>query len=206
MCNNSGVSHEIIMLILGAILGLFASLITLVIQCLLDKKGKLNIFYQFTYQKGMGGESWGFMDEPFGGFMFVLPVVFEFQNTSNTTRVIRDVSMNLYNGEKFVARMRQIDYYSITRRKGKSISKKEEYFGTEKGSYSFVIPPRSIQRQECEYIYKVGIDESEENHFDTIVATYYDERNKVHEFRIRTITNCWVNRMYDVDEEWKMFD
>lgn len=47
LCNNSGVSHEIIMLILGAILGLFASLITLVIQCLLDKKGKLNIFKMY---------------------------------------------------------------------------------------------------------------------------------------------------------------
>lgn len=63
------------------------------------KKGKLNIFYRFSYQKGMNGETWGFEETPNGGKCFVIPIVFEFQNTSNTTRVIRDVSMHLYDGK-----------------------------------------------------------------------------------------------------------
>lgn len=75
---NDSVSMEILMLILGAALGFLASLFTMIIQRVLDKKGKLNIFYRFSYQKGVNGETWGFEETPNGGKCFVIPIVFEF--------------------------------------------------------------------------------------------------------------------------------
>ncbi len=103
VCNSNSTNTEILMLLIGAGLGLVASLFTMVVQRVLDKKGKINIFYRFTYQRGMGGATWGFEDCYDGNLRFVIPVVFEFQNTSNTTRVIRDVSILLYKGKTLVA-------------------------------------------------------------------------------------------------------
>lgn len=196
---------EILMLIIGAMLGLVASLFTMVVQRWLDKKGKLNIFYRFSYQKGMGGATWGFEKSADGRLYFTLPVVYEFQNTSNTTRVIRDVSMLLYDGKQLVATMMQMDHLHITHRKGNTVAGEEDrYFGTDKGSYSFVIPPRSIQRQECEYMFVISSSEIQEKKFDHIKARYYDERNKPKYFEVRKIDNCWVKKSYPIDEEWQL--
>lgn len=48
---NDSVSMEILMLILGAALGFLASLFTMIIQRVLDKKGKLNIFIGFLIKR-----------------------------------------------------------------------------------------------------------------------------------------------------------
>lgn len=50
-CMSDSVSTEILMLVLGAVLGLLASLFTMIIQRFLDKKGKLNIFIGFLIRK-----------------------------------------------------------------------------------------------------------------------------------------------------------
>lgn len=199
-------NSEIIMLVIGAVLGLIASLFTMVVQRWLDKKGKLNIFYRFCHQKGTNGRSWGFQNSEDGRIYFTIPVVFEFQNTSNTTRVIRDVSLILFNGKTQVGKMIQIDHIHTRNRRGNTVtSEKDEYFGTDKGSYSFVIPPRSIQRQECEYMFIIDLTEVQEKQFDTIKARYFDERNKAKTFILRTMENSWKAGLFPVDDEWKLF-
>lgn len=193
---------EIVMLILGAVLGLMASIITMIAQRWLDRKGKLNIFYRFCYQKNGKGQSWCFEDGADGQKFFTVPVVFEFQNTSNTTRVIRDVSLLLYNGKDLVAKMIQLDHLHTTKRKGSEITEEKDlYFGTDKGSYSFVIEPRSIQRQECEYMHIISRSDILENTFDTIILRYYDERNCAKSYTIRKIDGNWERQNFDVDEE-----
>lgn len=199
-------NQEITMLIIGAVLGLAASLFTMVVQRWLDKKGKLHIFYRFSYQRGMGGRSWGFEDNNDGRPYFVIPVVFEFQNTSNTTRVIRDVSLLLYNGKNQIAKMHQQEHLHLTKRSGNKVTKEEDfYYGTDNCAYSFVIPPRSIQRQECEYMFIIKMSDKDKNRFDTIKARYYDERNKEHYFELRKIEECWNKKLYPIDEEWMLF-
>ena len=199
----SSLSTEIFMLVLGAILALVASLTTVIIERVMDKKGKLNIFYCFCYQKTGRRESWGFKDSEDGRKFFTVPVVYEFQNTSNTTRVIRDVSLLLYNGNTFVAKMIQLDHLNIRKRKGDEVTEEKDwYFGTDKGSYSFVLAPRSIQRQECEYMHIVDCCNVEDNKFDTIKLRYFDERNNEKVFTIRSIDSCWEKKNFDADAEW----
>jgi len=202
----TSLTSEVIMLILGAVLGLVASLFTMVVQRWLDRKGKLNIFYRFCHQKGTNGRTWGFENSEDGRVYLTIPVVFEFQNTSNTTRVIRDVCFLLYNGRELVGKMLQMDHLHITNRSGRTVKSEDDlYFGTDKGSYSFVIPPRSIQRQECEYMFIVDLSETEQKKFDTIKAMYYDERNKAKYFTIRTMEECWKPQLFPVDEDWQLF-
>lgn len=199
----SNINTETFMLILGTILGFATSVATIIIERFLDKNGKLNIFYRFCYQKTGRRESWCFEDSGDGRKYFTVPVVYEFQNTSNTTRVIRDVSLLLYNGDKFVAKMLQLDHLHTRTRKGKEVTEEKDlYFGADKGSYSFVLEPRSIQRQECEYLHIVDFPDVETNRFDTIKLRYFDERNKEKVFTIRSVDGCWTMKYFDADDEW----
>lgn len=195
--------RDIVMLIAGALLGLIASLFTMVVQRLLDKKGKLQIFYRFSHQRNGRKISWGFENTGYGHVDLTIPVLYEFLNTSNTTRVIRDVSLVLYNGSEFVAKLIQLDHLQIEKKKnGEVVERTDNYYGAEKGSYSFVLPPRSIQRQECEYYLAIPKSKTDEYFFDTIMIRFYDERNKRKEFWVRDVKNCWDIAHFKADEDW----
>lgn len=197
--------NEIVYILVGAIIGFLGSIIVLIVERILDKKGKIQIFYRRTSQRGMNGRGWGFDAGTDGSLHFTVPIVFEMQNTSNTTRVIRDVSLMLYSGNRFLGKMYQMQGKHITSRKNGVITGEKDYeFGSEKGSYSFVLPPRSIQRQECEYTFSIQPYEKNEMQFDNVIAKYYDEKNKAHTFKIMTIANSWVLKNFDSDEDWYM--
>lgn len=201
--NDPAFFKEIVMLVAGTVLGLVASLFTMVVQRLLDKKGKLQIFYRFSHQRNGRRISWGFENTGDGHVDFTIPVLYEFQNTSNTTRVIRDVSIILCKGNQLVAKMIQLDHLQIEkRRNGEVVERTDNYYGAEKGSYSFVLPPRSIQRQECEYYFAIPKSKIDDYFFDTIMIRFYDERNKRKEFWIRDVKNCWDRAHFDADEDW----
>ena len=74
---------ELFSLIIGAGIGLVSSICILVIERLLDRRGKLSIYYKFTAQKKFG-DSWGFYDHGDGTISLIIPVLFEIQNTSNS--------------------------------------------------------------------------------------------------------------------------
>ena len=199
--------NEIIYVLVGAVIGFLGSIVVMLAERALDKKGSIQIFYRRTNQRGMKKFGWGFDKTGDGRLYFTIPVVFEIQNTSNTTRVIRDVSLLLYSGNKFVGKMFQSSGKHVTTRTGNTVTDEKDFtFGAEKGSYSFALQPRSIQRQECEYSYVVYQNEIEEKSFDTIVARYYDERNKSHMFRVMTIENAWEPKYFDPDQEWCILD
>lgn len=201
ICANYISNNDMFILIIGAVLGLLASLITILIQRILDKHGELNIFYRLSYQVGGNGASWGFGDNGSGELFFLVPITYEFQNTSNVTRVIRDVNLLLYNDNVLVDKMLQIEHTNVKESKGEA---KNYCFGTEKGSYSFVIEPRSIQRQKCEYLYLIDRDSKEEKNFNKIMISYYDERNKEKKFFTRNLETCWDKKNYPADEEWRL--
>ena len=199
--------NEIIYVLVGAVIGFVGSIVVMLAERALDKKGTIQIFYRRTNQRGMKKFGWGFDEYVDGRIGFTIPVVFEVQNTSNTTRVIRDVSLLLYSGNEFVGKMFQSSGKHITTRTGGEVTGTQDYsFGAEKGSYSFVLPPRSIQRQECEYCYVIYPKEREEKAFDTVIARYYDERNKAHTFKVMNIDNVWTKEYFDPDEDWCMLE
>lgn len=197
--------NEILMLLIGAGIGLFSSILTLGIERYWNRRGKLNIYYKAVVRK-TNHEGWGFeFNQADLLWHFSFPVYFEFQNTSNTTRVIRDVNMLLYEGEKKIATMRQIGPVHVTQRRGSEIVSEKKYqFGDEKGSYSFVLPPQSIQKQECWYVFSIEPEEKEKQHFDRVILRYYDEKNQAHEFFARSIDKCWEYQKHSSDNEWTL--
>ena len=195
--------NEVILLFIGAAIGLVSSLATTVIQKHLDQKGKLNIYYKFIHSKGSDNHSWGFTNTNDGRIYLSIPVVFELQNTSNATRVVRDVSILLFREAKFIARMLQIEYGMTTRRENGVVTKETKfYYGSENGSYSFVLAPRSIQKQECHYTLTIPVSKIEEMAFTQIVIRYHDENNKAHYFHAKDIFVSWEPKYFDADREW----
>lgn len=193
---------ELFSLIIGAGIGLVSSICILVIERLLDRRGKLSIYYKFTAQKKFG-DSWGFYDHGDGTISLIIPVLFEIQNTSNSTRVVRDVGLYLYNDETKLFKMVQLDYFHFTERKGGEIVNEENvYFGGEKGSYSFVISPRSISRFECEYMQKVNKNEINQKQFNNIILQYLDEKDKAKKYVIKHLNGDWNKKKMNSDEDW----
>lgn len=194
---------DIAMLIIGALIGLVSSITIIIVERLLDKHGKLRIYYKFSNQIGAAWTGWGFDEGQGDRLYFCVPVVYEIQNTSNVTRVIRDLSLWLYDDNKKVAKMVQVERHQTTIKERNATTEEQEIaFGSEKGSYSFVIQPRSIQRQKCEYITAIDSNEIDNYKFNFVKATFYDESGKQKCFTIRAIDNCWELKRYAADKEW----
>ena len=186
--------NEIIYIFVGAMIGFLAS----IMERSLDKKGKIYIFYRCVQHPGSSSFPVSFVDN--SEYFFLLPINFEFQNTSNIPRIIRNVDVLLYYGNKYVGRMGQIKNVTIS-------SKQTQYdFGGEKSSYSFAIPPRSIQAQNCDFCFSVKVSEKEEKKFDTVVIRYHNEKNKPQTFKLMSVPNCWEEKWYNLDSDWKLLE
>lgn len=190
--------NEVCLLAIGAGIGLIVSCITMIIQNFVDQAGSLRIFYRITNDNGATVRGWGLSKTTDNRVYLSIPLMFEFQNTSNSVRAFRDVSLLLYQDNLFVAKMGQIGHMKVTTQTNGVLTKESDYcYGGEKESYSFVLEPHSIQRKECRFLYFVN----QEKAFNRIVARYYDEKNRPQQFLLRKICSTEVKRL-EPDEDW----
>lgn len=193
--------YELLLVIIGAVLGFALSIVTTLVNKAIDKCGKLHLFYKLVYQKETSKKAC--INSNSGETYIMIPVYFEFQNTSNTTRVIRDVCLYLYNNGKRVGKMIQIQYSKGRRTKnGEVVDEEIRNYGGEKNSYSFVLPPQSIQKQECEFLYKVATSKIDDYAFDEIRFSYFDEQNKVMECVFCNAENGWNGIDFNYENEY----
>ena len=185
---------DVLSAVIGGALGFVASAGTLTAEKIWDRVGRLSIYYRILSDKRDPINIFGTSDSS-DGLAFVLPLAFELQNTSDTARIMRDVSFNLYKGGCFVDEMTQVGQSG-----SKGDSQKE--YGGDNQSYSFVIQPRSIQKLYGTYVYVPGCNYEKERDFDEIRLRYFDERNRVREYHLRYVKNPWKQRNMDGDKEW----
>ncbi|MCH5194353.1 MAG: hypothetical protein J1F11_10350 [Oscillospiraceae bacterium] len=188
---------DIILVLLGAVLGFGLSILTTIITRQLDKHGKLFLFYKLLSKESLPSNS--YINSDNSECCLLMPLFFEFQNTSNTTRVIRDVNLYLYNQGKLVDKMFQIQYFETIKTVGKEEKAEIDHnYGGDKNSYSFVLPATSIQRQECLFAYKIPLSKKNEVVFDELRFAYYDEKNNKIESEFLDIPNGWNDKMVDI--------
>lgn len=89
--------------LIGGLIGFLSSLGVQIAMRTLDRKGKLS-FYSRINSSFL--QDWGFFSAD-GKITFAVPLELECQNTSNVTRVVRDVSLSLWRDGVEVSRMRQ---------------------------------------------------------------------------------------------------
>lgn len=78
--------------LIGAAIGFLSSVGIIIVERLFDRSGKLKIFAKVVYHRTNENRTWGFHSGA-EGLIFGVPLWLEFENTSNTTRVIRDVNL-----------------------------------------------------------------------------------------------------------------
>ncbi|MBQ5656208.1 MAG: hypothetical protein IIV14_02090 [Bacteroidaceae bacterium] len=181
--------------IVGGALGFIASIGTLTAERIWDRAGRLSIFYLIRSDGRNPVKTFGTSDSS-NGPTFVLPLVFELQNTSNTARIMRDVSVNLYKDGHFVDEMTQVG------QSGDTSSKEIKEYGGENQSYSFVVQPRSVQKLYGTYMYNAGWDPQKEHDFDEIRLRYFDELNILREYHVRYVEKPWEQQDMGGDEDW----
>ena len=161
--------NEVILLVIGALVGICSSVAMIFIQNVNEKYGKMCIYTKFNCLKNMGREGWGIYDNPEGGLTFLIPTIFEIENTSKNNSEITH--------------------------------EEERYYGDTNGSYSFVIEPTSIKRENCVYLYKISYEDTEAMSFDTIALQYFDEKNVLKTYRVRKYAG-WQVKNNAVDNDW----
>ena len=184
--------NEVILLGIGTAFGLFSSLAIMFIQKLVQSCGKVRIYYKFSLiPDALSG--WGFTGTENGGLGLRIPAFFEFQNTTEMNKVCRDVDLLIYADRKCIGRLTQITHQTGSNAKE---------FGDKK-SYSFVLPPRSVQKFECLFTLNISRNEVESKKFNIIKLSYFDEHNRKHIRDVREMVGNWELATFPPDNEWE---
>lgn len=180
--------------LIGGAIGFIASMCVLIAEKMWDKLGSLKIFYRITSGGKEDVDKFGVARATDGSKVFIVPMVFELQNTTNTTNVIRDVSINLYYQGRYIDKMIQVGKF------GNDENGKE--YGGENQTYSFVVDAKSIRKIYGTFMCAPKRENSEEYEFDEIRLKYYDEKNRMREFHVRYVSEPWKQKNMEGDIDW----
>lgn len=86
--------NEVWYVVIGAGIGFIASIGTIAIERLLDRRGRIKLYYKVIGDRDATFPN-GFHYTQNGDMSFSLPMQIEIQNTSKVTRVIRDINIDL---------------------------------------------------------------------------------------------------------------
>ena len=178
------------------IAGGLVSVLTIIVERLIDRKGETRIYYKIITLPEMTGKpkGWGCISNG-NELSFCVPMNIELYNTSNSTRIVRDFSLLAYDDERLVCKMSQVEQI-----KGKNIIE----YGSENNAYSFTIEPRTLQHQSCLFAYTIKLSQKKAISFNKVKVRYYDEKDKTHVATIiDNLDNCWQSNLYELDEDWQ---
>ena len=176
--------------LIGAAIGFLSSIGVIIVQRLLDRAGKLEIYAKIVYDHPTGSYTWGFRKNADGIFLNV-PLWIEIQNLSNSPQILRDINLLIVSKGKELAAMIQTNRTDI---KDQGI-----YLYANDGSYSLSIDGREIKKIDCHFLLK---GRSNNAPFDEIVLRYYDEKNRVHKFSLGQVEGDWTIKEFPRSGEW----
>jgi len=191
---------DLLLVMIGAGIGFLLSILTIIMNRILDNAGKVLIFYKIVnepsvnYPSGISirGEE----------IKILIPIYFDFQNTKNTSVVLRDVCLYLYYKGNCVDKMVQIEDIKQTHNNTDQIDIHKK--GGEKSEYSFVVPPSTLTRQICCFFDMTSTTLAESKPIDEIRLAYYDEANKRMEAKIMDLPNGWQATKMNNKEDYTL--
>lgn len=194
---------EIIFILIGAGVGFLISILTVIVNRLLDKAGKVSIFYKVVAEPALNYPSG--ISEQNNIITILIPIYFDFQNTTNSPVILRDVCLYLFHKGKEVRKLIQLT--DISERKELNGNTTETVIhkkGGEKSEYSFVIPPLSISRQICTFYEVAPSNIDEKLPIDEIRLAYYDSNNKRVEAKMIQLPDGWKNMSFDNNKDFTL--
>ena len=184
---------EFTLLVYSALFSLIGSfigfLLQVIVSTILSNRGKVKIYIKSVYSKLMG-RPWGFEDSV-SGLVFTVPLWIEIHNTTAKKQIIRNLNLVLYKNNSQVAKMTQMNSYE---KLGQTL-----FYG-DNGAYSFLIDAYEIKRFDLYFsIYKKEVSDD----FDEVRISYFDSKDKYHEFKIFEISEPWVVSKNKIDNDWR---
>ena len=183
---------EFTLLVYSALFSLIGSFIGFLLQVIvstsLSNRGKVKIYIKSTSHK-LISRVWGF-DNSVNGMVFGVPLSIELHNTKSRKQIIRNMNLVLYDRGEQVRKMRQVTF---------SEKANEKFFYGENGAYSFLIDAYEIKRFDLYF----AISQKEFNSdFDEVRISYFDSKDKYHEFKIFEISEPWIISKNKTDDYW----
>ncbi len=188
---------EVLLIVIGAIIGFVPSVCILIVERIFDQIGKIKVYYKFI---SCNQGSWGVYVTEDQLLVLMLPTVLEIQNTTNSTKVIRDLRIEIYKGNKFISKTLPIEYTNKEIPNGSQTE--TESYGVENNSYSVVLEPRSIKKVKCLFAYKIKQDEIDKMDFDSLFLRYYDEKDKKIKYLAKNNLDGWKMSTTLPDVDW----
>lgn len=182
------------LLLVGAAISLISTLIGMFAQTLfnsfLSHKGKVKLYIKSVYNRS-NQKPWGFF-QGISDILFQVPLWLEIHNTKSVKQVVRNLNLTLYLDHKKVGQTNQIT----------STSNDEEkfIFGNEE-SYSFLIQGNEIKRFNLYFV--VGKNELNSD-FDEVRLSYFDTKDRYHEYKIFDIITPWAISNNKIDDDWRL--
>lgn len=177
--------------LIGAAIGFLSSIGIIIVQRLIDRAGKIEIYVKAMYDRPTGSHTWGFHRNADGIFLNV-PLWIEIQNLSHSTRILRDINLLLVSKGKELAAMIQSNRADI--------KNQGPYLYANDGSYSLSLGGAKINKKiDCHFLLKASSDVPP---FDEIVLRYYDEKNRAHKFSLGQVEGDWTIKEFPRSGEW----
>lgn len=191
--------EQYLLVIVGGAIGFLSSVGTLLVTRGIDRIGKIKIYCKRTSSQDYCWGFWGHKEY----MSFLLPMDFEFSNTSNRAVLLRDVSIEIYREGTPLLRMKQGTGAIKRRAVNGAVESEEKFaFGGENSSYSFVLQPRSIQKQKCLFLLNANQEGMQELRFDEIRLSYFDEKDRRHCYPVAPVKGDWMRAEMDADCNW----
>lgn len=184
--------------ILGSIIGAVATLLATWLSKKVQMGGKVSLHAKMVYSKDDIHQLWGFYNSGMGNGVFMrAPIWLDVCNTCGVSRVIRNVNLYAYSNKKEVAAFTQVQ---------RTGSGDNAIPLGDNESYTLVVPANSARRFSLDFILKKKDMPENQESFDELILSYFDEKNCIHAFRFTEVEKCWVPGPLKMKKEWITFD
>ncbi len=184
--------------LLGSMIGAAASLLAVFISNNLQKHGKISLHAKIVGSKvEKEHRTWGYRQTD-QGLSFHIPLWLDICNTSNVSRIVRNVNLCIVKKRTIVQEFTQFQGNGIDSREPNTV-----IIGNE-GAYSFVIPANSVLRVEVEFGIKKNELQPADREFDSVYLTYFDEKDCLNLFFLVDVPKPqWVTGELPRPKRWK---
>lgn len=184
--------------LLGAVIGVAGSLSTVFLTKAVQKHGKITLHARIVGSRiDAAHRTWGYIQTK-QGIAFHVPLWLDICNTSDVSKIVRNVNLCIVKDRTIVA--------DFTQFQGNGTDPREPNTTIvgNAGAYSFVVPPNSVLRTEVEFGIKKSDLQPEDQEFNSVYLTYFDEKDCLKVFFLEKIpAPQWIIGELPRSKRWK---
>lgn len=184
--------------LLGAVIGVVGSLSTVFLTKAVQKHGEITLHARIVGSRiDAAHRTWGYIQTN-KEVSFHIPLWLDICNTSNVSKIVRNVNLCTIKNRTIIADFTQFQGTGIDPQDPNTITIANA------GAYSFVVPPNSVLRTEVEFGLKKDDLLPEDQDFDSIYLTYFDEKDCLNIFFLEKIPSPqWIIGELPQSKRWK---